>query len=173
MILWESQRPGLMPCAWRARVCAVTPNKRRSSQVPGHVLGPAVAIGGLSLVLVVGLAALGFLTRINAGIAQFVSRNGAEKFPRHLPDWSVWLATVVFSCGLAIAILSTPGQGRRSILWITSVVLIAAWAPVLSLAAHAPDISAPWIATFWSGACAMAYAGNHRMAGDETPPSRP
>ena len=150
----------------------MTPNKRRSSQAAGHVLGPAVAIGGLSLVLAAGLAALGFLDRMNAGIAQLVSRNGAEKFPKHLPVWGVWLATVVFSCGLAIAILNTPGQGRRGILWITSVLLIAAWAPVLSLAAHAPDIAGPWIATLWSGACAMAYAANHRMAGDETPPPR-
>ena len=150
----------------------MTPNKRRSSQAPGHVLGPAVAIGGLSLVLAAGLAGLGFLDRMNAGITRLVSRNGAEKFPKHLPDWSVWLAAVAFSCGLAIAILSTPGQGRRGILWVTSVLLIAAWAPVLSLAAHAPDIAAPWIATVWSGACAMVYAANHRMAGDETPPSK-
>ena len=52
----------------------MTPNKRRSSQAAGHVLGPAVAIGGLSLVLAAGLAALGFdvdtarrVVRVSAG----------------------------------------------------------------------------------------------------------
>ncbi len=162
-----------MPHGWRATLWPVTPNKRKSSRTPGHVLVPAAAIGGLSLALVAGLAALGLLERMNAEIARLVSRNGAETFPKHLPAWSVWLATVAFSCGLAAAILSTPGQGRRGILWISSIVLTAAWAPVLSLAAHAPDIAAPWIATLWSGACAMVYATNHRMAGDPSPPTRP
>ena len=136
---------------------------------PGHLLVAAATIGGLSMILAAGLELLGFLSRVNAGIAQLVARNGEEAFPRQLPEWCIWLATAVFACGLAIAILGTPGPGRRAILWITAVVLVTAWAPVLSLAAHAPDIAAPWIATLWSGVCALVYSANHRMACDESP----
>lgn len=136
----------------------------------GHVLLPAAAIGGLSIVLAAGLELLGVLVRVNAGIARIVSRGGAETFPKQLPAWCLWLAAVVFAFGLAAAILGTSGHGRRVILWLSAVMLVAAWAPVLSLAAHAPDIAAPWIATVWSGVCALVYAARHRMPCDESPP---
>ena len=67
-------------------------------------------------------------------------------FPKALPEWSVWLATVIFAFWLAFAILSVAGTWRRVVLWITALVLIAGWAPVLSLAARSPDIGAPFIA---------------------------
>ena len=94
-----------------------------------------------------------------------------RNFPKHLPDWSIWLAAVFLAFGLAFALLETPGLGRRLILWFTAVFLTAAWAPVLSLAAHSPDIAAPWIATVWSGVCAIVYTANHRMPCD-APTSR-
>jgi hypothetical protein len=56
-------------------------------------------------------------------------------------------------------------------LWISALVLVAAWAPVLSLAAHAPEIAAPWITTLWSGICGLIYAANHHMACDDKPSS--
>jgi hypothetical protein len=137
----------------------------------GHVLLPAAAIGALSILLAAGLELLGLVDRMNAGIAGLVSRNGAEKFPKHLPFWCIWLAAVVFAFGLALAILGTPGFGRRGVLWISALFVITGWAPVLSLAAHAPEIAAPWIATMWSGVCALVYACSHRMAGDQSPPT--
>jgi hypothetical protein len=132
---------------------------------------PAAAIGGLSIVLVAGLAALGALDRVNAGIAGMVSRGGAEKFPNHLADGWIWLATVVFAFGLPFAMFGTPGQWRRVVLWLTAAVLVGAWAPVLSLASHAPEIAAPWIASVWSGVCSLVYAANHKMAVDPKSPS--
>jgi len=141
-------------------------NKAAAPHPAGHVLRPAAAIGVLSLGLASGLELLGVLARVNDGIARIVSRGGAEKFPRHLPDGSVWLAAALFSFGLAAAMLGTPGPLRRVALWLSAVVLAAAWAPVLSLAAHAPEIAAPWIATFWSGVCAMVYTSRHRMPVD-------
>jgi hypothetical protein len=141
-------------------------NKAAHPHPAGHVLLPAAAIGVLSLGLAAGLELLGVLPRVNDGIARIVSRGGAEKFPKHLPDWSVWLAAALFSFGLAAAILGTPGPVRRVMLWLSAVVLAAAWAPVLSLAAHAPEIAAPWIATLWSGVCAIVYTSHHRMPVD-------
>ncbi len=150
-------------------VTRVTRHKTTHPRPSGHVLVPSAAIGGLAVILVAGLDALGFLDRTNERIAQWVSRNGAETFPKQLPEWALWLGTVLFAFGLAIAILSTPGLWRRGILWITSMALVAAWAPVLGIAAHAPEISGTWIAAFWSGFCAMVYTANHRMACDESP----
>ncbi|MEI6176391.1 MAG: hypothetical protein WCS43_05835 [Verrucomicrobiota bacterium] len=163
---------GLSPAGYSITMPAVTPKKNPKPRPPGHVLVPAAAIGGLSLVLATGLEALGFLNRLNTEIAEQFSRDGQEKFPNHLPDWSIWLAAAAFSFALAAAILATPGHARRAVLWITAVVLTGAWAPVLSLAAHSPDIAAPWIATLWSGVCAMVYAANHHMAADEKTPDR-
>jgi len=137
------------------------------------VLVPATAIGGLSVLLAAGLAATGLIGRLDAMVSAAVSRNGRETFPNQLPEPVVWLSTAILAFGLAFAILSTAGTARRITLWITTAVLVGAWAPVLSLAAHAPAVSAPWIATFWSGVCALFYASNHHMACDDGPATRP
>jgi hypothetical protein len=130
------------------------------------VILPAAAIGGLSMVLAAGLELLGVLPRLNAVIARWVSRDGAETFPKTLPGGWVWLAATVFSFGAAAAILGTPGQLRRGLLWLSAIILVAAWAPVLSLAARAPDIAAPCVAAVWSGICALVYASRHDMPAD-------
>jgi len=145
----------------------VARDKTNHFRSTGHVLVPAATISGLSMILVGGLQILGFLHLLNAEITRLVARGGAENFPKHLPAWCIWLAAAGFAFGLATAVLGTPGHGRRAVLWISTMILVAAWAPVLSLAAHAPDIAAPSIATLWSGICAMVYAANHRMACDD------
>ena len=121
------------------------------------------AIGSLSILLAAGLSAFGILARMDGLIAKGLLPGKVAEFPKSLPAWLVWLAAVLFAFGLSFAILSVPGTWRRSVLWITAIVVVACWAPVLGLAAHAPSISAPFIATVWSGVCALVYAGNHRM----------
>jgi hypothetical protein len=144
-------------------------SSKNSQPLPaGHVRVPAAAIGSLSILLAAGLSVLGILHRVNGLIAKGLLAGKTTEFPKALPEWSVWLATALLAFGLAFAILSVPGTWRRCVLWITAVVLVAGWAPVLSLAAHAPDIAAPFIATVWTGVCALVYAGNHRMACDKT-----
>lgn len=137
----------------------------------GHVLVPSAAIGGLSIALAAGLALLGPMGKFNQSIATIVSRGGAETFPKHLPAWSFWICATLFAFGLAAAILSTSGSWRRILLWVSSVILVAGWAPVLSLAAHAPDIGVPLVTTIWSGVCALVYSANHHMPCDPPPSS--
>lgn len=149
-------------------------NKRTMSKMPparpiGHVFVPAVGIGSLSILLAAGLGVLGILERFNLMISRLVSEGRTVDFPKALPGWILWMATVFFAVGLAFSILSVPGTWRRVVLWFTALVLIAGWAPVLSLAAHAPEICGPFIATLWAGICALVYAGNHRMPCDEAP----
>jgi hypothetical protein len=141
-------------------------NRSQDAHPAGHVILPAAAFGGLSMVLAVGLELLGVLMRMNVLIARLVSRDGAETFPKTLPDWWIWLAATIFAFGIAAAILGTPGQLRRGLLWLSAIILVAAWAPVLSLAARSPEIAAPLVATVWSGICALVYASRHDMSAD-------
>ena len=137
---------------------------------PGHVRIPAAAISSLSILLTAGLGILGLLHRVNEMVAQLVTQGkSAVPFPKTLPDWAIGSATVAFAFGISWVILSVPGGWRQVLLWISALVLIAGWAPVLGLAAHAPDIGAPFIAVLWSGVCALVYAKNHRMAADGIP----
>lgn len=131
------------------------------------MLVPASAIGALSILLTAGLELLGLLNVLDLQISKLLSQGKTVEFPKFLPMWTTWLATVIFAFWLAFAILSVSGAWRRCVLWITALVLVAGWAPVLILAARAPDISAPFIAVLWSGVCALVYAGSHRMACDE------
>ncbi|MES2657212.1 MAG: hypothetical protein V4689_01275 [Verrucomicrobiota bacterium] len=124
------------------------------------------AIGSLSILLVAGLGVLGVLDRLNSWVSNMVSHGKAVNFPKALPGGLVWLVAVGFAFGISFSILNVPGIWRRVMLWLTALVVVAGWAPVLSLAAHAPDIGAPWIATLWSGVCSLVYARGHRMACD-------
>ena len=144
----------------------MTMGKHTYLRPAGHVLVPAAAIGSLSTLLAAGLGALGILSRVNLAVSKLISQGKPAVFPKSLPEWSVWLATVLFAFGLAFSILNVQGTWRRVMLWITTMVIVAGWAPVLGLAAHAPEIGAPFIAAVWSGVCAMVYAGNHRMPCD-------
>lgn len=138
----------------------------------GHVLLPAAAIGSLSILLVVGLSLLGIMGHVNASVGKIVMLGEGKIFEKSLPGWSLWFVTLGFGFGMSFALLSIPGTWRRVVVWVTALVLLAGWAPVLSLAAHAPEIGAPFIATLWSGVCALVYAGKHRMACDASSPAR-
>jgi len=142
-----------------------SPVKTIAPLPPGHVLLPAAAIGSLSIVLAAGLQSLGILGRVNAAIAQALS--GGRDLPKSLPAWSVWLAAAFFAFGISFAILSVPGTWRRVVLWVTALVLVGGWAPVLVLTAREPEIGAVMVAAGWSGVCALVYASRHRMACDE------
>ena len=146
----------------------------RSNQLrysPGHVLSTAAFIGSLALVLAAGLGALGLTDQADAALANLLGRalqqDATAGFPKTLAPWALWLGTAGVAYGLALAMLGVPGTWRRLVLWFTTLVLVAAWAPVLGLAAHAPEIAAPLIAALWSGACALVYGHSHRMPCDE------
>ncbi|MFZ9938345.1 MAG: hypothetical protein ACO3JG_15005 [Luteolibacter sp.] len=143
-------------------------NQPRAHAHPaGHVWQAVATIGAMSLSLAAGLELTGGLARLNDLATRLVATGGMAEFPKRLPDWSVWLIAVLAAFGMAAALLLTAGGGRRILLWLTAVLLMAAWAPVLGLAAHYPAVAAPWVAVFWSGACAVFYASRHQMPCDE------
>ena len=139
-------------------------------QLPaGHVLVPTVAIGSLAVLLVAGLGLLGLLDRMNAAVAALMKSGPAFQAAEPLTGWVVWPATLFVAFGLPYAMLGVPGTWRRIILWASLMAVVAGWAPVLMLAARAPDVGGPFIATVWSGVCALVYAANHRMACEIVP----
>jgi hypothetical protein len=121
---------------------------RIEPQQAGQVFIPAASIAALGVLLVAGLSVLGIQDRCDQWLAQLVAQGRVAA---------------------SVAILEVAGTWRRLILWFTTLILVAAWAPVLGLAAHVPAVSAPFIAVLWSGICALLYASQHRMAVDEKP----
>ena len=131
----------------------------------GHVLMPGLAIGSLALVLAAGFGSVGIMDRANDGIAGIIQVGGGVA--KSLPLWAVWAAAAVGAFSLSFLILSVPGTWRRVVLWISALVLVAGWGPVLVLAGRFPVVAVPLLATFWAGLCALVYASRHRMAADK------
>ncbi|NJR42470.1 MAG: ArsA family ATPase [Akkermansiaceae bacterium] len=72
-----------------------------------------------------GLSALRITDRLNFSISQLVTQGKQEIFSKTLPSWSIWLAAVIFSFGLTLAIFHVPGMWRRVVLWLTTLFLIS------------------------------------------------
>lgn len=140
--------------------------RTKPPRAAGNALIGGAAIGTLSILLVVGLKMLGILEKLDLFVSKSLSAGQMPVFSKFLPPVAVWLGALLFAFGIAFAILNVPGTWRRIMLWLTALVLLAGWAPVLSLAAYAPTVCAPWIAALWSGICALIYARNHRMPCD-------
>ena len=139
----------------------------KSPPTEGHVLLPTLAIGSLALVLAAGFGALGLMERADARIAEFLRSGGLGVATKSLHDWEIWIAAAIGSFGLSVAILCVAGNWRRILLWVSTLVVVAGWAPVLAIASHTPEISIPLLATFWSGLCAYVYAARHHMPADD------
>lgn len=142
-------------------------NPRKPPLPAGHVTIPAIAIGALALVLAGGLDALHLLDRLDAVVGRMAPALDPGGPALVLPRWVPWLAGLVFAAFVPTAILAVSGTWRRWVIWITSLGLIVAWAPVLLLAARAPEISLPLVVVLWSGVCALVYAAKHRMEGED------
>lgn len=124
-----------------------------------------MAIGAMALVLAAGFGFLGLMDRADSLIAGMLKLKAGGSV--HLPEWVVWTAAAVGAFGLSLAILLVPGNWRRLILWVSALVVVAGWAPVLVLASREPVVAVPLLATFWSGLCAFVYASKHHMAVDD------
>jgi hypothetical protein len=136
----------------------------------------AVAVsGGLGVVMAAGLHLLGIADRADGALAgwlgEAVGQAGAA-FPKTVPAWLRWVVTGALAFGLAAAMLTVPGNWRRLVLWTTALVLTLAWAPVLALAAHAPQVTAAVAAVLWVGVCAAFYARTHILPCEPSNPPR-
>lgn len=140
------------------KVLRVTQAEHHVEQARSGVAATAAAISGMALLLVAGLSLLDIPQSLGRMIAGWVDCGGNESFPNHLPPGLVWLVAVLVSFGLASAMLAVSCHWQRWVLGVSSLVLMAMWAPVLALAAYVPDVGVPWIATAWAAVSAMAVA---------------
>jgi hypothetical protein len=149
-------------------------NRPVNRQPLAHVPAAAALIGGLAVLFAGGLSALGGLAGLDAAVvrsmADFLGQPDDRAFPHGLPGWGLWAGTAAAALSLAWALLSVPGTWRRAVLWSATLVVIAAWVPVLALAAHRPEVGAPLVAVVWVGLCVWFYASKHRLPCEEPEP---
>lgn len=140
-----------------------------------HVPTATALIGGLAVLLAGGLQWLGVLARADGVVAavlrEGMGQSGSGGGAKTLPEWIWWAGTVVVAFGLSVAMLSVPGTWRRLVLWLTTLVLVAGWAPVLALASREPRVSGPLVAVIWVGMCAWFYARTHILPCEPAKPA--
>lgn len=139
------------------------PTLPKTQRPPGHIFQAGGTIGLLAMVLSVGLSLLGLIDRINHWISDIITQGNEVAAVKFLPPWTLWLVVMVAAFAIPWTLLCVPGLWRRWVLWLSSLVVLAGWIPVLGLAAYFPEVAAPFIAAVWSGLCAMVYARNHLM----------
>jgi hypothetical protein len=144
----------------------------RSIKLPprGQVQAPAATLAGLAVLLVAGLAGLGLLGRIDAALAGLLDARVPGRFVGGPHPFVLGAAVLLTAYGLPFVLLSVPGNTRRALLFTSTLLLLAAWVPVLALAAMKPAVSAPFLAALWAGGGALFYAARHRMPCDAPPP---
>ena len=125
-----------------------------------------LAIGGMSLVLAVAVQLMGFTRRIDATLAGWMTGTGLEGQPRELPAMWPWAWTVLLVFGLAAGMLAARRDWRRTVLWISVLVLTLGWVPVLALAAYKPSVTMPLVALLWCGLWTTIYAKRHQQPGE-------
>lgn len=132
---------------------------------PAHPLTALLSIGGMSLVMAAVLELLGFSQRLDGVIEGQLGTLGLEGGFRPLPGYVPWLWTVPLVLGLAVGMLGSRRAWRRTVLWVTVLVLTAGWVPVLALAGFRAEVSMPLLALAWCGLWAMIYAARHQEPG--------
>lgn len=115
------------------------------------VAGPALLCAGLTLVLLVVLRQSGMVEAMDRELVRVFAGHLGETPVQHLPVAMTWSAAALVALLLPLALFSCPHAWQRCLLWLSSVVVLAAWAPVLALAAHHPGVSLPVLAALLSG----------------------
>jgi len=138
-----------------------------ATKPPAHPLAALMSIGGISLVLAAALELLGFSQKVDLMVTTWVKTTGLNGEFRVLPGWAPWLWAVPMVIGLAGGMLASRKTWRRSVLWVTTLVLTLAWIPVLALAGYQAEVTMPLLALIWCGLWAMIYATRHQEPGDD------
>lgn len=134
---------------------------------PAHPGAALLAIGGMSLVLGAALEVMGFARKFDAALSGWVSDTGLGGDFRQLPSYAQWIWAVPLVFGLAAGMLGSRRNWRRSVLWVSAIILTLGWIPVLALAAYRASVTMPVVALLWCGLWSMIYATRHQEPGDE------
>ncbi|MEP4079858.1 hypothetical protein [Haloferula sp.] len=127
-----------------------------------HPGAAALAIAAMALVVAVVLQMIGVTGKVDMVAAEMSKEFGLEGELRQLGGPVIWTYTVLVSIGLCQAMLHAPGNWRRMVLVVSSLILTVTWAPVLALASYAAPIGVPLFALLWGGVGSEIYALRHR-----------
>lgn len=133
---------------------------------PAHPVAAFLAVGSMSVLVAGVLHRLGLSRGVDRAVEGWVEGIGLEGPMKDLPLSWLWVWTVLIAYGLAAGMLISRRHWRRTVLWVTTVLLTLSWIPVLALAGFAAPAGLPLLAVLWCGVCAMIYAIRHEEPGD-------
>lgn len=142
-----------------------------NQNAPAHVGLPVLSVGVMALALAAGLSFLGLKEKLDGLLESLFLLKGLAPPSISLGQFELWSGSALLAFLLPAVILNIPGLWRRLVIWGFTFALTLAWAPVLLLAAHKPEIGVALVAVLWSGFCAIFYTTNHVLPVDK-PPSK-
>jgi hypothetical protein len=116
----------------------------------------------MALAVAAVLLLIGVTGKADGLVAELTKSFGLEGELRKLSGPVIWTWTVLATVGLCQAMLHAPGNWRRSVLLVSSLLLTLAWIPVLALASYAAPVAVPLSALLWGGVGSTIYAMRHR-----------
>ena len=127
-----------------------------------HPEAAALAIAGMALAVAVVLLMIGVTGRLDSVVAEISMSFGLDGELLQLGGPVIWTWTVLVTVGLCQAMLHAPGNWRRTVLLLSSLILTISWIPGLALASYAAPVAVPLAALLWGGVGSTIYALRHR-----------
>lgn len=143
-----------------------------STSQPPVVLAGAVALcAGLTLVILFGLQQAGGIEALDQRLTQAIETRLGESLDRELPELLHWSVAALIAVALPLVLLLCSRAWQCWVLWLSVVVVLAVWAPVLGLAAYRPELVLVLMAAVISGLLSLIQlAWLQRKAPDPTSP---
>lgn len=130
----------------------------------GRVGGPGLLYGGVGLALAAAMQITGLFKQGDSSLKEDLlsaMMNGVA--PDVLATPVLLMVAAVFSFGIALAVLDSPGTWRRIVLGVTAMVVLLAMVPAFAVWQIYFSPFLPLIALFWSWFCTMMYVNHHLM----------
>lgn len=142
-------------------------SKKARAGDPPH-LGIAILSSGImAIALAGGLVILKIMSRLDAMLSGIFVPKGISPPALPLDPKLLWICSAILAFALPAVILNIPGNWRRALVWVASLILTLTWGPVLMLSSRSPEIGVAVVAVLWSGFCAMFYAYSHVLPADK------
>ncbi len=135
---------------------------------PAHPVAAFLAVGSMSVLVAGVLHHLGLSRAIDHTAGEWIRGIGLSGEPRELSPLWLWGWTTLVAYGLAAGMLISRRHWRRTVLWLTTLLLTLSWIPVLALAGWTAPAGLPLLAVLWCGVCAMIYAIRHEEPGSDS-----
>ncbi len=135
-----------------------------SAKPVGHIAAPLIIFAFVALLLGAVSEIFGVFRGVNEGLTRWFEGRGVKvEVVMGLPDTVGILITAAAVFGIAGAILTTPGSGRRNVLGFTALMLAFFLIPAFAVWGIFWKPGGTILAVIWSWISAAIYAQGHRM----------